>query len=243
MPRRGRWRLVVSAIAIGGALALAFVAGFSVRGRGEPAANRTSNPVETAATRFAQEMSVHHAQAVDMAERIRVRTSDAGIAVLATDIVLTQQAQIGRFQGWLESWGEPLSAPHEASLPASNAGSVCDLISTETTGITGMTEMTGMTGMTEMTEMDHSADPGDEAMPGMATRAQVSELSTLGVLVAEQRFLVLMIAHHRGGVAMAERAEPDVNRPEVQRMITKIIAGQSTEIAAMSEMLKTRKAT
>ncbi|HEX2729319.1 MAG TPA: DUF305 domain-containing protein [Rubrobacteraceae bacterium] len=53
---------------------------------------------------FARDMSVHHAQAVEMAGIVRLRTEDPDIRSLATDIVLTQQAQIGRMQGWLDVW-------------------------------------------------------------------------------------------------------------------------------------------
>ena len=56
---------------------------------------------------FARDMSVHHAQAVQMAEIIRDTTSNDAIAFLATDIALTQQAQIGRMHGWLSIWGVP----------------------------------------------------------------------------------------------------------------------------------------
>ena len=54
---------------------------------------------------FARDMSVHHAQAVEMGEIVRQRTQDPAIRTLATDIVLTQQAQIGRLGGWLDAWG------------------------------------------------------------------------------------------------------------------------------------------
>jgi len=54
---------------------------------------------------FARDMAHHHAQAVEMAEIIRDRTDDARMDVLATDIVLTQQAQIGQMGGWLDVWG------------------------------------------------------------------------------------------------------------------------------------------
>lgn len=42
-----------------------------------------------------------------MAGIVRLRTQDPDIRSLATDIVLTQQAQIGRMQGWLEVWNLP----------------------------------------------------------------------------------------------------------------------------------------
>jgi uncharacterized protein (DUF305 family) len=56
---------------------------------------------------FARDMSVHHAQAVEMAEIVRDRTEDEQIRILAADMALTQQAQIGRMQGWLDAWGLP----------------------------------------------------------------------------------------------------------------------------------------
>jgi uncharacterized protein (DUF305 family) len=56
---------------------------------------------------FARDMSVHHAQAVEMAEIVRDRTEDEQVRILATDMALTQQAQIGRMQGWLDAWGLP----------------------------------------------------------------------------------------------------------------------------------------
>lgn len=52
---------------------------------------------------------VHHAQAVEMAEIVRDRTEDPEIRLLATDIALTQQGQIGQMQGWLAVWGLPMT--------------------------------------------------------------------------------------------------------------------------------------
>lgn len=54
---------------------------------------------------FARDMTAHHEQAVEMAEAIRTHTADPRLLTLATDIALTQQAQIGRMRGWLDSWG------------------------------------------------------------------------------------------------------------------------------------------
>ena len=59
---------------------------------------------------FVRDMSTHHAQAVSMAEAIRSRTQDPLLSALATDIVLTQQSQIGRFSGWLDQWGLPITS-------------------------------------------------------------------------------------------------------------------------------------
>ena len=56
---------------------------------------------------FARDMSVHHAQAVEMAEIARGKTEGGEIRTLATDIALTQQNQIGQMQGWLSVWNLP----------------------------------------------------------------------------------------------------------------------------------------
>src|SRR5262245_18471816 len=59
---------------------------------------------DTADTGFARDMSTHHGQAVEMALIIRDRTEDPQLKALATDIVLTQQSQIGIMSGWLQVW-------------------------------------------------------------------------------------------------------------------------------------------
>ena len=58
---------------------------------------------------FARDMMVHHAQAVEMSEIIRPKTENDRINTLATDIALTQQAQIGQMQGWLNLWDLPIA--------------------------------------------------------------------------------------------------------------------------------------
>lgn len=59
---------------------------------------------------FARDMSAHHAQAVEMAEAVRDRTRDPELRLLAADIALTQQSQIGMMAGWLQQWGVPSSS-------------------------------------------------------------------------------------------------------------------------------------
>lgn len=72
---------------------------------------------------FARDMSVHHAQAVEMALIVRDRTRDPELRALATDIMLTQQAQGGQMQGWLDAWrlgatgGQPAMAWMGSPVP------------------------------------------------------------------------------------------------------------------------------
>lgn len=56
---------------------------------------------------FAQDMSVHHEQAVQMAALVYDRSDDPAIRSLAFDILTTQQGQMGIMSGWLDAWGRP----------------------------------------------------------------------------------------------------------------------------------------
>ncbi|AXV07117.1 hypothetical protein DVS28_a2436 [Euzebya pacifica] len=56
---------------------------------------------------FARDMTAHHSQAVEMAELLRPKTEDPEMQLLASDIALTQQAQIGQMTAWLDLWGLP----------------------------------------------------------------------------------------------------------------------------------------
>ncbi|MCC7165675.1 MAG: DUF305 domain-containing protein [Anaerolineae bacterium] len=67
--------------------------------------------VSSADIAFAQNMTVHHSQAVEMATYLHDRTNDEGLKTMAYDIMLSQQGQIGMMQGWLEMWGQPAAAP------------------------------------------------------------------------------------------------------------------------------------
>jgi uncharacterized protein (DUF305 family) len=57
---------------------------------------------------------VHHDQAVAMAMLIRDRTDDPVLRSMATDMVLTQQNQIGQMFGWLNVWGQPATGSQPA---------------------------------------------------------------------------------------------------------------------------------
>lgn len=59
---------------------------------------------------FTRDMRTHHGQAVEMAELLRDRTEDEELQILAADVALGQQGQMGQMRGWLDTWGlEPTS--------------------------------------------------------------------------------------------------------------------------------------
>ena len=87
------------------ALVVALVAFFAGTAVGRPASPTAAD------VGFARDMSVHHAQAVELGMIAYQKASRSDVRTMAGDMALTQQAQIGRMQGWLLNWGvDPNSA-------------------------------------------------------------------------------------------------------------------------------------
>jgi uncharacterized protein (DUF305 family) len=77
-------------------------------------------------------------------------------------------------------------------------------------------------------------------MMGMQPQAKVNALQTLELPQAEIEFLRLMIAHHRGGVLMAEAVLAQTQRSEVRRLAESIVTAQTGEIDYMRDLLRQR---
>jgi uncharacterized protein (DUF305 family) len=97
--RRTSWPVLGAGLAVLLALVVGLLLG---RGMGEASA-RVDDPVDVG---FAQDMKVHHAQAVAMSAIVHDRSEDPEVVALALDILTTQQAQIGMMSGWLDQWGQ-----------------------------------------------------------------------------------------------------------------------------------------
>ena len=186
-----RWARIV----IGSGLALALLlAGAAIglliaasRGPGVPAADSVD-------VGFAQDMTVHHAQAVAMATWERDHTADPVLRQLAFDIETGQIAQVGRMQGWLALWQAP-------TLPTGGH-------------MAWMRDVPG--------HSDHGA--GVERMPGMATEEELASLRASTGAALDVRFLQLMLRHHEGGVEMARYARGACRRaggPRARRADTR----------------------
>ncbi|MFE3460395.1 DUF305 domain-containing protein [Nocardiopsis aegyptia] len=178
-------------------------------------AGRPSAPLDTSADAgFLRDMSSHHAQAVDMSMLILEKTEDPELSIVATDITRTQQAQIGIMQGWLTMWG------------LNSRGSERP-----------------MTWMAD-SEHDHGGtDNVPDAMPGLATPEEMAELEEAEGVEAEILFLELMIAHHEGGIDMAEAEVELGGEPMVTDLAQGMADAQLTEIDAMENMLEERGVT
>jgi len=90
-------------------------------------------------------------------------------------------------------------------------------------------------GETAMEWMGMSSPVGQ--MPGMATQEQLDELGSLRGAEADAMFAELMIAHHEGGIHMAEYAAEHANVEEVRNMAASIADSQRHEIAEIEGLL------
>ncbi|MDQ3694992.1 MAG: DUF305 domain-containing protein [Chloroflexota bacterium] len=89
-----------------------------------------------------------------------------------------------------------------------------------------------------MTWMGHGGLP----MPGLASSAELAELSNLAGAEAEVLFLQLMSRHHLGGIPMAQAILEQSEHPVTSRLATSIINAQRNEVDIMAEMLAERGA-
>ncbi len=74
-------------------------------------------------------------------------------------------------------------------------------------------------------------------MPGMATDAQLARLRAAVGVAADALFIPLMIAHHQGGVHMAEGVLALSDQPLVRRLAQSIMDAQQREIALLESLL------
>jgi uncharacterized protein (DUF305 family) len=221
-PSRGRiTRRVVAGVIAGGLL---IAASFAAGSLSAPVASAPSTTSVEAG--FARDMQTHHNQAVEMSLIVRDLTDDPDVRLLAYDIATSQSQQAGQMYGWLDQWNLPQTSPEPVmtwmSRPALTGGGM-DHDSMESTG----SPSTG----------DH--EPGG-VMPGMASAEQLAELKSLTGVEAERMFLTLMIAHHHGGVEMAEAVLDRSRERVVRTLATGIVTSQSSEIDYMQALLDER---
>jgi uncharacterized protein (DUF305 family) len=205
---------VVAALLVGGAVGMVITT--AVSGGDEAAPGADSVDVG-----FAQDMRVHHLQAVTMAGIERDRTADLELRGLAFDIESTQLAQASEMSGWLTVWEQP-------SLPTAGAGY--------------------MAWMSEGGSHTHSNGEGGKStgavqrMPGMATTEELNKLRSLSGAELDTYFLQLMLRHHEGGKEMAEYASEHASKGYVRNMASKIVSSQSAEVKQIKDALAARGA-
>lgn len=172
---------------------------------------------------FARDMATHHEQAVAMAEAIRARAPTPEVAVLATDIALTQQAQIGRMRGWLDTWGLP---PTGRDLPMAWMGHPMAGL------MPGMARRAELAALATAPAADAEAEflrlmirhhkGGVLMAEGALARARRPEVRQLaqGIIAAQQSEITLMTEMLR-----ARGAAPPVDGPTMPAMVAPAEAG------------------
>ena len=209
---RPRPRLVVAA---GLAALLLLLGGLAIGRLTSP--NAPLPPSTTSAEAgFARDMQTHHLQAVEMAMTIRSTTEDPDLLTLSYDIATSQSQQAGQMFGWLSVWGIPPASPEPA-----------------------MTWMTrpALDGSMEGHGGDGTAHVPGERMPGLATTEQLAELRATDGEAADELFLTLMIAHHQGGVGMAEALLERSDNAVATGLARGIVNSQQSEIDYMRQLL------
>ena len=170
---------------------------------------------------FAQDMRVHHLQAVTMAGIERDNTSDPILQGFAFDVESTQLAQSSEMAGWLTVWGRP-------QLPDAGAPY--------------------MEWMSEGGTHTHSNGEGGKTtgavqrMPGMATSEELNKLRKLTGKELDVFFLQLMLRHHEGGLEMAQYAADHAAEGYVRNLADKIVQSQENEAGLMKSYLAERGA-
>ncbi|MGJ0119068.1 DUF305 domain-containing protein [Williamsia sp. MIQD14] len=183
---------------------------------------------DSAAVGFAQDMSTHHSQGVEMATIALSKGSDPQVRSLAYDILTQQTNQIGQMQSWLTRWGYPLDNPSTAMDWMSDHHSMSD------------GSMSGsMSGAMSMTAGNGTTTP---LMPGMATASEMTRLRAMSGTALDAYFLQLMLRHHQGGLPMMEyAADPEHVSQDYERTLAQqMINTQENEAQTMTAMLSER---
>ena len=229
--------LLLFALALVLLLAVAGFAGFQLGRAGHAPAEASAD------AGFARDMQTHHNQAVQMAMIIRDKTTDPTLRAVAYDIATSQAQQSGQMYGWLAHWGLPATAQnppmawmtagqHQPEAPRQGPSGA-------TTANTSGHSMAGTTGTNG--PGGPSGGPPSMASMGMASTEQIRALEQATGVEAERQFLTLMIAHHKGGVDMAQAALRLAERPEVRTLAGAIETAQQAEIAQLQQLLQDRR--
>jgi uncharacterized protein (DUF305 family) len=75
-----------------------------------------------------------------------------------------------------------------------------------------------------------------DRMPGMASPEEISALKAASGHDADRLFCQLMIAHHEGGLHMAEYAGGQASKERVRQLATSMIKGQTDEIQELQQV-------
>ncbi|MET0979051.1 MAG: DUF305 domain-containing protein [Paeniglutamicibacter terrestris] len=194
-------------------LMLAMATGGWILGSANPRSNFPSEASPEAG--FARDMQTHHQQAVQLSMIVREHSTNDAVRSFAYDIALTQQQQSGQMYAWLELWGLPQTGESMTWMSS---------LLSEDAGHSSHGNVTA--------GAEHTMDS-----MGMASPEEIQKLTAARGAAADKQFLTLMIAHHHGGVEMAQAYLQRGDDPMVTSFANKIIMTQQAEISALTQLL------
>ena len=156
---------------------------------------------------FAYMMIPHHEQALEMSVLALDRSTEANVRGIAQRIYDGQGPEIEQMQSWISNGPSSGGMSHE--MPD---------------GTVMAEDMMGGTMMDSST------------MAGMASEADMTQLSALNTPEFDILFLQLMIDHHEGALAMVRMIENSSN-DEAALLAQEIITAQKAEIEEMTLLL------
>ncbi|MDF6103277.1 DUF305 domain-containing protein [Gordonia hongkongensis] len=253
-------------LALGGAALLLFGLGLGLLIQASLADDSTgddSPAANSAAVSFAQDMTRHHEQGVELAAIELEHGTDPEVRSMAFDILTAQSNEIGQMQSWLTRWGQPVTNPGATMAWMGHGGSEADghdHSDPADHSAGGHDHGHGGDGSSDHGDMDHGdMDHGDMSapasgaaesdaeqppMPGMATSAEMEQFRAMRGPEVDIRFLQLMLRHHEGGLHMMEyAADPaNVEQAYVRDLASSMKRTQDKEIAIITQMLALRGA-
>lgn len=119
-----------------------------------------------------------------------------------------------------------------------------EIVMAQSTEIGRMVQMLRMFGAPETNESDIAMSWMDmpvplASMPGLATDAELQRLRRAKGPDADSVFASLMIAHHDGGIHMAEYAVDHADNAEVVAMARSMVKSQTSEVRELKKLLTT----
>ena len=166
---------------------------------------------------FAQFMSLHHEQAIAMAQLLQ-DGRPSRLSLLARSIEGTQQLELGEMRGWLRLWQRPL-------MPATRS------MDWMLTGDAAPGE--------ELRRYLLECQRSPTGMPGLASADDLDRLRKLDGDARDRHFLNLMRAHHQGALPMARFAAEQAQLAAVRELATRVVLDQASELDRIQLMLQT----
>jgi uncharacterized protein (DUF305 family) len=198
---------------------------------------------------FLEQMIMHHAMAVMMAEHVVQGAVHPEVGNLAANIISAQTNEIAEMRGWLKDWygidmPDPMammSSMMQTGMPAGDHAHGAQPDQPGTMPSQGM-PMPGMTpGPAGMmpggmpAQGMPSMDMSDMAADMMAMMMQ--QYGSLPGPRLEAVFLSLMIPHHQAAIEMANLAPQRAAHRELADLAASIVSSQSAEIQQMNGWL------